>query len=287
MNPSRWPWWALLAACTGPLPTAPPPAESASARLPAPSAAPSAVPSASASVTTTPAVPVLASYETTAAPVEKRLANLRLAASKLNGTVIEPGAEFSFNQTVGPRTKEAGFQTAPEFFAGVKQDGIGGGVCQVSSTLYGAARRGWLTVVRRYAHSRPVSYTPTGTDAAVSDSGLDLVLKNPYPVPLTIRMGLEGTTLRAVFEGVVCDFTVEHRYMAHTPEPPPRREIPSKVITEEQRFQAGKEGIAGTSVWIQKRDGVEVDRVVSISRYQPVPEIWVVPVPSSTESSPP
>lgn len=273
---------ALLGACTGTPPVAPAPVESVSTRQPQAQAAPSIV------VAPVPLVAsVLASYETQVGVVEKRQTNVRLAASKINGHVLAPGATFSFNGVVGPRTKEAGFQEAPEFLAGVKVDGVGGGVCQVSSTLYGVARRGWLTVVRRYAHSRPVTYTPTGTDAAVAYGELDLVLVNPYDVPLTFRAGLDGNTLRMVIEGLPADFEVVHRYAAHHPVAPPRREIPSKYLTQEKRFQAGKEGISGTSTWVKKQNGVEVDRVVSISRYQPVPEVWFVPTTPASSSEVP
>lgn len=272
----RAPWCllgALLGACSRPAPPAPAPAESPSKGLPSALAGPSA----SVPLPVAP-IQVLSSYVTQVGHVEKRRSNVRLAASRLDGRILSPEMDFSFNSVVGPRTKEAGFQEAPEFVAGVKVEGVGGGVCQVSSTLYVAARRGWLTVVRRYAHSRPVTYTPTGTDAAVVYGELDLVLRNPYAVPLTIRASLTGDSLSIAFEGLLPDFTVTHRYMNHPPVDPPRKEIPSVYLTKERRYQGGKPGMSGTSVWVKLRGDVEVDRVISISRYQPIPEIWVVPV---------
>lgn len=135
-----------------------------------------------------------------------------------------------------------------------------------------------MTIVNRHSHSRPVSYTPAGTDAAVSYNTLDLVIKNPYNKPLTLTIYLNGDVLTASFEGIASDFVVQHIYSANVPEPFPSREIFSKLISEKKLFQAGRDGIAGTSVWIQQRGGVETGRVVSISRYKPIPEIWILPI---------
>lgn len=95
-----------------------------------------------------------------------RLSNIRLTAKMINNVVIEPGQEFSFNKITGEPTAERGFQSATVFGeSGQKEQGLGGGMCQVSSTLYNAVLAADLKVTERHAHSQPVSYVPPGKDA--------------------------------------------------------------------------------------------------------------------------
>lgn len=112
---------------------------------------------------------------------EKRNHNIRLSLSKFNGSVIKPGQTFSFNNTVGPRTLQAGFAEALEYAYGELEIGVGGGVCQASTTLYQAAVTGGLSIIKRYPHSGPVSYTQLGQDATVfwsRDRNIDLQFRN-------------------------------------------------------------------------------------------------------------
>jgi vancomycin resistance protein YoaR len=95
-----------------------------------------------------------------------RVQNIRLTAQLLNNTVIEAGQEFSFNRTTGEPTPERGFQPATVFTGdGEHGQGIGGGMCQVSSTLYNAVRSAGMPVTERHPHSQPVTYVPPGLDA--------------------------------------------------------------------------------------------------------------------------
>ncbi|KNY29756.1 VanW family protein [Pseudobacteroides cellulosolvens] len=112
--------------------------------------------------------------------------NIRLAASKINGKILAPGEVFSFNDTVGERTKEGGYKEAHTYVAGKIVDGIGGGICQVSTTLYNAVLMSDLDVVRRSNHQFTVSYVPFGRDAAVSYPDLDLKFRNSTKWPLKI-----------------------------------------------------------------------------------------------------
>ena len=125
---------------------------------------------------------------------DNRCSNVRLATSKVNGIILYPGETFSYNETVGARTEEAGFLPAPAY-AGVGEDGvkdeIGGGACQVSSTLYAATAYAFLETVERTAHIYPVNYIQMGTDATVTipeEGGqvMDLRFKNSknYPIKL-------------------------------------------------------------------------------------------------------
>src|SRR5262249_16045223 len=93
-----------------------------------------------------------------------RAVNIREAASRFDGVVLSPGQMFSFNDVVGPRTRDRGFALAPEIQGDEMQMGFGGGTCQASSTLHVAALYGALDIVERQAHSRPSSYTQMGLD---------------------------------------------------------------------------------------------------------------------------
>lgn len=112
---------------------------------------------------------------------DERNHNIRLSFSKFNGMVLKPGQTFSFNEVVGPRTLENGFAEALEYAYGDLVIGVGGGVCQASTTLYQAAVTAGLSVIKRYPHSGPVDYTQLGQDATVfltRDRNIDFVFKN-------------------------------------------------------------------------------------------------------------
>ena len=121
-----------------------------------------------------------------------RAKNVELATSKINGVTLQPGQTFSYNKTVGPRTKSAGFVDAPIFISGQHGVGIGGGICQVSSTLYTAMNNAQIPATERHAHSLPVSYLPAGYDATISGDYFDLKFKNTYDRPLYISATASG-----------------------------------------------------------------------------------------------
>ncbi len=106
-----------------------------------------------------------------------RATNIILATSTLNNYILLPGDLFSFNRANGPRTAERGYQPAPVIVGNSVVPGLGGGVCQVSSTLYNAVLQANLEVVERYPHSQPVGYVPPGRDATISDY-LDFKFRN-------------------------------------------------------------------------------------------------------------
>lgn len=120
------------------------------------------------------------------AGITNRCANIKLAASKIDGTILMPGKTFSFNGVVGRRTVEAGFKEAGVYSNGRHDTGIGGGICQVSTTLYNAALFANLEIPRRSNHSMPVPYVPVGRDATVDYGNLDLVIENTYEAPIAI-----------------------------------------------------------------------------------------------------
>ncbi len=113
--------------------------------------------------------------------------NLKLAASKLNGVVLQPGVEWSFNGTVGDRTEKEGYKIAHVITAGEMVDGLAGGTCQISTTLFGASFFAGLDIVKTTSHSRPSVYVPMGLDATVVWPNTDLKMKNPYDFPVVIH----------------------------------------------------------------------------------------------------
>ncbi len=131
---------------------------------------------------------VLGTQRTTFAVSDKeRNFNLKLAASKLNGHVLAPGAELSFNAVVGDRTEKEGYKIAHVITKGEMVDGLAGGTCQISTTLFGAAFFAGLDIVKTTPHSRPSTYVPMGFDATVVWPNTDLVLKNPFEFPVVIH----------------------------------------------------------------------------------------------------
>ncbi|HKQ68529.1 MAG TPA: VanW family protein [Polyangiaceae bacterium] len=129
---------------------------------------------------------------------ENRAKNIDNAAAKLDGVVLLPHELFSFNAVVGPRTVENGFAKGWEIFKGEMVEGIGGGTCQVASTLHAAAFLAGLDVIERLPHSRPSAYITMGLDATVVYPLVDLKLRNPYDFPIAVHSHAEGGTV--VFE---------------------------------------------------------------------------------------
>lgn len=129
-----------------------------------------------------------------------RSENIRIAAGLVDGITVQAFGEFSFNQTVGRRTAEAGFQQAKIIVGGEYVLGVGGGVCQVSTTLYNAALKSGLTVTEFHPHSLRVSYVAPSRDAMVSTQS-DLKLFNPYSHPVKLRATVTKGSVKISFFG--------------------------------------------------------------------------------------
>ncbi len=116
-----------------------------------------------------------------------RTTNIRIAASKINGTILSPGQEFSFNKIVGERSQRAGYRPAAVVVANKFEEDLGGGICQVSTTLYNSVLLANLSPVERHNHSLAISYVPLGRDAAVAWDQLDFKFKNTLPCHVYLR----------------------------------------------------------------------------------------------------
>lgn len=130
-----------------------------------------------------------------------RRENIRLAAEAIDGTVIEPGEEFSFNDIVGNTSAERGYQIAAIISNGDVAEGYGGGICQVSTALYIAAVKADLEITERHPHSVPSDYAPIGLDATIVYDHFDLRIKNNTAHALTIHMEALGQTVKASITG--------------------------------------------------------------------------------------
>ena len=149
--------------------------------------------------------------------------NVRKALMSFYGMIVHPGEEISFNIVVGPRTEERGWQLGTEYLGGGKtQQGYGGGVCQASTTLYGALLKSGMTIMHRYPHSMTVAYVDPSLDAAVTapgEDGKDLVFRNDTDSPITIY----------------CEVTKEYaRVMIYGKRPAYRYELESNIIEQDK-----------------------------------------------------
>jgi len=223
---------------------------------------------------------VVAEYRTRLVNIPSRTHNIALTARLLRGRLIRTGEVFSFNRAVGPRTRARGFLPAPVILRDEFVPGDGGGVCQVSSTLFNAALLADLKVLSRTPHSLPVAYLPVGRDATVVYGAIDLRFRNDGP-PLLLWAEVRGQQLVVRFYGrrvpgrtveiVVTD--VERLPPAEDPIIRPDPDLPEgtvKVLPPRPGFRA--------STWrIVRQDGRVVRReLVARSFYRPVPEILKV-----------
>lgn len=127
--------------------------------------------------------------------------NLETGAAYLDGTIIMPGETFSAGEGMGEQTAERGYVSAGVFVGGKLVNGMGGGICQVSTTVYNAALMAELEIVERWPHSMPVGYVPLGRDAAIADGYKDLVIKNNTDSPIYLEAYARGGVLAANFYG--------------------------------------------------------------------------------------
>ncbi|WP_223292237.1 VanW family protein [Salipaludibacillus neizhouensis] len=126
---------------------------------------------------------------------KNRSHNISLSSDALNDYVVFPNKVFSFNEAVGERTVEKGYKRAPVIVKGELFEGVGGGICQLSSTLFNAVDEAGLKIVQRYSHSRSVPYVPPGRDATVSWYGPDFRFENNYNQPVLIRTKQNGGSI--------------------------------------------------------------------------------------------
>ena len=156
----------------------------------------------------------------------ERTTNINLSVEAINNHVVFPNEVFSFNDVVGMRTEEKGYLPAPVIVKGELAEDIGGGICQVSSTLYNAVYRAGIKVLERYSHSRKVPYVPPGRDATVSWYGPDFTFQNSYNQPILIRAKTQNGTVS------ISIFTADEVQANHNKVPKASDHLPEEIEME-------------------------------------------------------
>ena len=175
-----------------------------------------------------------------------RTHNVALAAKYVDGTVLNPGEVFSYNKVVGPRTAARGFKEAAIFSKGEVVDGLGGGICQVSSTLYMASMQADLETVSRKNHSFYVDYAPKGQDATVVYGSIDFQFRNTSPYPIKIIAKQKNNYIRITIKGTKTEEkTVKITTKTLGTKPFSEKLIEDKTLKPGERVveQAGQPGI--------------------------------------------
>jgi vancomycin resistance protein YoaR len=144
---------------------------------------------------------LLSAYRTAYSGTYDRIRNLQLAADALDGTLLGPGKEFSFNREVGPRTKEKGYRPAPVIISGEYKDGVGGGVSQVATTVFNASWEAGLKITARTAHALYISRYPLGRDATVNYPEIDFRFRNDTKGWIYIRARYDATGIAIMLLG--------------------------------------------------------------------------------------
>jgi vancomycin resistance protein YoaR len=175
---------------------------------------------------------------------QARSYNLRLAASKLDGTVLLPGEFFDFNEVVGPRDEANGYKVAPVIAEGELVDGIGGGTCQISGTLHGAAFFAGLEIAERYPHTRPSSYIKMGLDATVVYPTINFRLRNPFSFPVVLHQTVKNGIVRAEILGPKRAHTITLIRRIDAAIPYEEVERPDKALPSGVR-RLGQRGVPG------------------------------------------
>lgn len=208
---------------------------------------------------------------------EDRTFNLRLAASKLDGHVIMPGETFDFNEVVGPRSEAHGYKVATVIAQGELVDGIGGGTCQISGTLHGAAYFAGLDIVERRPHTRPSFYIKMGMDATVVYPTITLRIRNPFSHPIVLHETVRDGVVRAEILGPKRTRDVTWVRKINDVVPFAEIERPDPKLPQGERVLSQR-GIPGFKVTRYRilRDGSFAVREHDTDAYPPTQQIWRV-----------
>ena len=196
---------------------------------------------------------------------ENRAHNIRLAAEKINGSILADGDTFSFNATVGARTEEHGFKTAKIIEKGEFVEGIGGGVCQVSTTLFNAAILSGCKISEYHPHSLSVSYVPPSYDAMVSGTYFDLKFENVTGRTLYIRAFTGANYVKFNIYGRGDGAVYSYSSAVTGSIPAPVEETDDTALVRE-----GKDGIISEGYLTITRNGVKKKVLFRRDKYLPV-----------------
>jgi vancomycin resistance protein YoaR len=223
--------------------------------------------------------------------------NIRIAVSKINGLMLAPGEEFSFNKIVGPRTEAGGYKIAHVYSGGKVIDDVGGGICQVSTTLYNSVLYSNLDVTERNDHQFTVSYVPFGQDAAVSYGGPDFKFRNStsWPIRIDGRVTKENRiyfTLMGTDENLGRKIEIVHETVKTTDFGKKYIDDPTLEEGKTKVKQNGMKGYVINTYKIIKQDGKITSKTkIYTSTYRPLDEEILkgtkkAPVPAGTAATP-
>lgn len=209
-----------------------------------------------------------------------RVHNLKIASTALDNVIIYPGQSFSFNTWVGPRLAETGYKEAPVVLLGKLVPGVGGGVCQVSSTLYNAVLLANLKIVKRQNHTLPSAYIPLGRDATVVYGGHDFIFENTLRTPILLATTIEPPYLRIAVLGEKTDWekvSLATEILATFPFKTTETFDPALPEGERKKEQEGRNGFK-VALWrtVYYRDGSVGKNLENTSIYPAQPEEYKV-----------
>lgn len=241
----------------------------------------------------------LAEYSTRLYGTWQRVHNIRLAASSINGTILPPGAIFSYNKIVGPRQAKYGYLDAPVIMMGKLVSGEGGGACQASSTTFNAALLAGVKIIQRTSHTRPSSYCPIGRDATVVYDIVDLKFENNLNGFLVLEGKVYGGKVHiAVYGENPGKRRVELTYAYKNVIPNKEVEQPDPEMEEGKKMVDEKGSIGGSAKLIRKVFEGEkllfkdhftswyrpVDKIIKVGTKPKTPPPGTVPTPLTPEA---
>lgn len=215
-----------------------------------------------------------AEYTTVLANIPDRTENVRIASGFLDGLYFSPGEEVSFNSTVGPRVSERGYKAAKVIVAGGFEPGLGGGVCQVSSTLYNTLLLAGLEIKERHNHSVRIAYVPLGRDATVVYGSKDLIFVNNTDSYLLLKAGVRGLELTMQLYGNgpprYENITLQTKTIQRIPFS--QVEIIDKTLPpgEKKVLERGQDGYRTETYRLLESGGTIKEELLSQDYYQPI-----------------
>ena len=209
---------------------------------------------------------------------KNRSNNIYLASEKINGTIIMPGETFSYNQVVGKRTIDAGYKEAGAYAGGKVVQDVGGGICQISSTIYNTALLANLEIVDRSNHQFLTSYVPVSRDATVSWGGLDFKFKNTRTYPIKIvasaKNGLAKVSFYGIKEETEYEVVIQSKTLSYIPYTVKYIEDSSLAKGKEVVSQSGYNGCKSEAYRVLKLNGKVVSKtLLSRDTYDPMQRI--------------
>ena len=207
-----------------------------------------------------------------------RASNIALACKTINETIIQPGETFSYNKVLGNTTKEKGYKLGGAYVGGKVVQAYGGGICQVSTTLYNSVLYANLEIVERYNHSYAVSYVPAGRDATVSYGGKDFKFKNNRNYPIKIvanaKNGVVNISLKGIKEDKEYDIEISSSVLSTTPFETTYQDNNTLAEGKQKIIQKGHNGYKSKAYKIVKYNGKVISKtLLSSDTYKPMNRI--------------